>query len=146
MNNQLHNCKNPWQGDMKKVLCVCSAGLLRSPTTAKLLADVHGYNTRACGIDIDHALIPISETLMFWADEIICMEERQRQEIERLLGVFNEKMLYLPDHTPLVYTLEVPDQYGYMDPNLQEFILEAYEEVLKNEQEETISEQEMAQS
>jgi predicted protein tyrosine phosphatase len=31
--NRLGNCKNYHQGKFKRVLCVCSAGLLRSPTT-----------------------------------------------------------------------------------------------------------------
>ena len=35
--NQLANINNPYQGKSKKVLCLCSAGLLRSPTAANVL-------------------------------------------------------------------------------------------------------------
>ena len=77
MNNRLYNCKNPYQGDAKKVLCVCSAGLLRSPTAAVVLNREYGYNTRACGTEVGHALIPLDETLMHWADEIVVMDRDQ---------------------------------------------------------------------
>ena len=39
---------NPYQGTDKKLLFVCSAGLLRSATAANLFAK-KGYNTRGCG-------------------------------------------------------------------------------------------------
>ena len=64
--NALWNCKNPYQGRDKRVLCVCSAGLLRSPTIAKVLV-MNGYNTRSCGCR-DYALIQIDNVLIEWAD------------------------------------------------------------------------------
>ena len=48
--NRLGNSKNPYQGDFKKVLCVCSAGLLRSPTAAWVLSNApFNFNTREIG-------------------------------------------------------------------------------------------------
>ena len=47
--NRLGNSRNIYQGKDKRVLCVCSAGLLRSPTAANVLHKEFGYNTRACG-------------------------------------------------------------------------------------------------
>ncbi len=35
--NRWGNIDNPYQGSAKKVLCVCSAGMLRSPTAANVL-------------------------------------------------------------------------------------------------------------
>ena len=58
--NRLANTHNPYQGDFKKVLCVCSAGLLRSPSTAFVLSqDPFNFNTIAAGINEDYALIVV---------------------------------------------------------------------------------------
>jgi len=126
--NRLFNCTNPYQGKTKKVLCVCSAGLLRSPTTANVLHRDFGYNTRACGIDLGHALILLDEVLLAWADEIVCMDEYQKERIEKLQE----------DHigqNPPVFSLSIPDSFTYMDEELQEIIHKSYAEVVLEEQE-----------
>ncbi len=71
--NQLANINNPYQGKSKKVLCLCSAGLLRSPTAANVLHREFGFNTRSAGV-MDYALIPLSEALFLWADEVLVMD------------------------------------------------------------------------
>ena len=112
MNNRLWNCKNPHQGAYKKVLCVCSAGLLRSPTAAIVLANPpFNFNTRSVGIDNDHALIKVDEVLMVWADEIVVMTHDQ--------GV---KMRSVTDKP--VYSFDIPDNYSYRDPALIKLIEE----------------------
>lgn len=122
MNNRLHNATNPYQGTAKKVLCVCSAGLLRSPTTAKVLAEEYGYNTRSCGADPSFALIPLDQVLVHWADEIVCMDEGQKLVVEGLLALLDE------DKDVLV--LNLPDRYGYNDPELVGLIKKYYNDYL----------------
>lgn len=113
MNNRLHNCTNPYQGKTKKVLCVCSAGLLRSPTAAVVLNREYGYNTRACGVDKGHALIPFDDVLAHWADEIVVMEKYQ--------------LTVIPDaYLSKAICLGVKDSFAYMDEHLQKAILDAY--------------------
>lgn len=124
--NRIHNCRNPHQGRAKKVLCCCSAGLLRSPTAAVLLAKEFGYNTRAAGLDSGHALIVVDPVLLWWADEIVVMDNQQKYMVE-----CDIKHNELPDK-PIV-VLNVPDQYAYMDPRLQEIILENYRKYLNEE-------------
>ena len=114
MNNRKHNSKNPYQGDAKKVLCVCSAGLLRSPTAAVVLNREFGFNTRSCGYEAGFALIPLDDVLVHWADEIVVMEPYMALEIQR----------ESPD-TP-VYCLNIKDSFPYMDENLQRLIKENY--------------------
>ncbi len=105
--NRLHNCTNPHQGKFKKVLCVCSAGLLRSPTAAWILGqEPWGYNTRAAGLEPDYALIPVDEVLLEWQDEIICMTEEQGVRLKKLA----------PKAT--IHVLNVPDNFGYRDEDL----------------------------
>ena len=105
--NALHNCKNPYQGKDKKVLTVCSAGLLRSPTLAWILGQ-HNYNVRACGIH-DYALVPIDSVLVAWADIIIFVHP----DIE-----FACPLAYKYVKDKQIFTFNVPDIYEYKDPEL----------------------------
>ncbi len=77
--------QNPYQGDYKRVLCVCSAGVLRSATTAVVLSqEPFNYNTRSAGVE-HYALTPITLPLLFWADEIVCMTKEHEMKIKALL-------------------------------------------------------------
>lgn len=117
----MFNSGNPYQGDFKKVLCVCSAGLLRSPTAAMVLSQPpYNFNTRAVGVDVGHALTPIDEVMVNWADEIVCMEKTHMMSI---LGMF-------PDYNDPITVLDIPDRYAYRDPGLIVMIEERYEESL----------------
>ena len=72
--NRLANSSNRWQGKYKRVLCICSAGLLRSPTAAFVLSqEPYNYNTRAAGLTKEFALIPVDEVLLNWAQEVVCI-------------------------------------------------------------------------
>ena len=113
MNNRLHNCKNPHQGISKKVLCVCSAGLLRSPTAAKVLWQEFGYNTRACGIDTEYALVPLDSVLLDWCDEVVCMDKHQEIELMTLT------------HKPII-NLSIKDNFEYMNETLVDLIKVGY--------------------
>lgn len=101
------------------MLCVCSAGLLRSPTAALVLAQEYKYNTRSCGIEPSYALIPVSEVLLYWADEIVCMTGHQEEELKLLMKLFEIR------ETPVI-CLHIPDDFLYMDPDLVEMIKNNY--------------------
>ncbi len=112
--NRLYNCKNSYQGDYKKVLCVCSAGLLRSPTTAFVLSqEPFNYNTRAAGLVEDYALIPVDDVLLEWADEIVCMNEDQQVELAKR----TEK--------PII-NLDIKDNFAYRENKLIKAIKTKY--------------------
>jgi len=115
--NRLANSKNQFQGEYKKVLCVCSAGILRSPTAAMVLSqEPYNFNTRAAGLTAEFALVPVDEVLLHWADEIVVFEDRQAEQVR--------KMLKTPKP---VISLDIPDNYGYRDPDLIEAIKVAYD-------------------
>lgn len=120
--NRLSNSGNSFQGDFKKVLCVCSAGLLRSPTTAVILSqEPYNYNTRAVGINAEYALMALDSIHLSWADEIVVMEGWMEDEVKKrlaegVLGGKNKKVL----------CLSVPDQFPYRDPELIRLIKNAY--------------------
>lgn len=120
--NRVHNASNPYQTDVKKVLCICSAGLLRSPTAANVLHEKYGYNTRAVGIDAGHALIPLDYTLLFWADEIVVMNYEQRRTIQTTYG--REPIM---KNKPIL-VLDIPDRFAWNEPELRQLIIKSYEE------------------
>ena len=121
--NALENVYNKYQGTAKRVLCVCSAGLLRSPTTAVVLQREFGYNTRSAGL-YDYALIPVSEALIEWADQIVFMEDSHKRIF---LSDPILKNINLDDLDMVV--LNIPDHFGYMDEELQKMIVQSYKEI-----------------
>jgi len=114
--NQLANVKNQFQGKTKKVLAVCSAGLLRSPTCANVLHKQFGLNTRACGSCKDFALIPISEALIIWADEIVFVN------IDNLHDLEVEERLLIIELGKYVHILDIPDEHNWGDKELEDII------------------------
>lgn len=115
--NRLANCHNKFQGKYKKVLCLCSAGLLRSPTTAFVLSqEPYNFNTRCAGLTPEFALIPTDEVLLEWADEIVCMDTKQ----EAGLKAITQKP---------VICLNIPDHFEYRNPILIEMIKTQYDKL-----------------
>ena len=109
--NRLANTKNQYQGTRKKVLAVCSAGLLRSPTIAWILSNKpFDFNTRACGITSEYALIPLDEVLVTWADEVVVVEDWMKDIVQ---SSFPEAV---------VHVVETPDMYPFRDEKLVDFL------------------------
>lgn len=123
--NQLANVNNPFQGKAKKVLCLCSAGLLRSPTLANALHLNYDYNTRSAGVSLSYALVPVSEALLAWADEVVCVSQDVYRELEFLLEDTSIDM-------PNVHVLDIPDEYEWNDERLEKLLLEQYETKVRN--------------
>jgi predicted protein tyrosine phosphatase len=123
--NRLANAHNRYQGKYKRVLCVCSAGLLRSPTAAYVLSqEPYNFNTRAAGLTEEFALIPVDRVLLDWADEIVCMTPDQAEKIRE----------QLEEEKPIV-VLNLQGIYGYRDPDLIEGIKKSYDQQAKASEE-----------
>jgi len=75
---------NQFQSKAKRLLFVCSVGMLRSPT-AQMVASQKGHNARACGSDTEIALIPLSCNLINWADTIVFMTN---ENLKQALATF----------------------------------------------------------
>lgn len=118
--NQLFNVHNDAQGDTKKVLTVCSAGMLRSATLQNLLIQEYGYNVRSCGTVEAYALIPISEALVEWADEIVFVSKENYKSVEADLIDINPAIL------DKCIILDIPDIYAFNDPKLIDICREQY--------------------
>lgn len=115
--NRLANCGNSYQGTYKRVLVVCSAGLLRSPTAALVLSQApYNYNTRAAGLVKEFALIPVDEVLLTWAEEIVCMTPDQAMTLSTMKGTSGKRIV----------CLNISDSYAYRAYELQSLIKDNY--------------------
>lgn len=104
---------NRYQGTRKRLLFVCSAGMLRSPTAAAVATSL-GYNARSCGTG-EYALIQISANLIYWADRIYFLNEENYYEAVRLFAGTQDLLDELADKH-IVW--DIPDKYEYMEPEL----------------------------
>lgn len=110
--NRIHNSRNPFQGKFRKTLTVCSAGLLRSPTTAFVLSlPPYNRNVRACGSYPNFALVPIDDALIAWADEIVFVAQDNFEGVTKF-GAKHDL------GGKQVYVLDLPDIYQFRDPTL----------------------------
>ena len=125
--NQLFNVRNNAQGDTKKVLTVCSAGLLRSATLANFLVTEYGYTVRNCGTVESYALVPISEALVAWADEIVFVNKENFEHVEDDLRGF-----LTTEGMKKIKVLDIPDMYNFNDPKLVEICKEQYQNTIEN--------------
>ena len=99
---------------------MCSAGLLRSPTGATMAAQ-RGINARSCGSNFNYALIPCSANLINWADKIIFVNKENLWQLEEnFLG--HDYLLSQIERKAIV--LDIPDNFEYMDPQLQQLFRE----------------------
>jgi predicted protein tyrosine phosphatase len=118
--NQLANVNNIYQGSYRRVLFLCSAGLLRSATAAHIFsASPYHWNTRTAGVSSEYALNVASHALLHWADNIICMEP---SHISQLGFLHSEEVL--DKYRSKIYALNIPDIYPYRDARLIELLLE----------------------
>ena len=118
--NRMANLSNRYQGTSRKVLSVCSAGMLRSPTIAWVLSnDPYNFNTRSCGVSKEYALIAIDEALIFWSSSIIVVDKYMTDVIKNII----EKSSWNLDFNhPIIHTWDIPDIYEYRNPKLVQII------------------------
>jgi predicted protein tyrosine phosphatase len=113
---------NPYQSPRTKILFVCSAGLLRSPTGAAVGIQ-RGYNTRSCGT-LQCALIPLSVNLIEWAEFIVFVNKENYTDAIRNF----EAVGYDEDINKKKIILSIPDSYNAFDPTLVRLFNEFFDE------------------
>lgn len=107
--NRIHNSTNPYQGDTPKVVCVCSAGLLRSPTLARVLSkDPYDCNTRAAGASSEFALVMLDDVLISWANILVFVSQEVFEKAEKEYTLTDKECVIL----------DIPDKFAYMDTQL----------------------------
>jgi predicted protein tyrosine phosphatase len=135
--NQLGVLFNAYQGKHKKVLTVCSAGCLRSPTAAHILSSPPwNFNTRCAGTSQEYAIIPVTEALIAWADVILVMDSDMVKQVNEMQNkIFNDLDNWSYDFSfKQVINLEIEDDYDYRNPKLVEIMTEKFKELFPIEE------------
>jgi predicted protein tyrosine phosphatase len=97
---------------MPNILFVCGKNKWRSPTAQAIYKNDSRVNVRSAGVKSD-AKRKISKKDIEWADLILVMENKYRKWIKD-----HFKYMYFPT----IDSLEIPDNYNFMDEELIELI------------------------
>ena len=100
------------------ILFVCSQNKRRSLTAEKILDGVDGHIVRSAGTE-NNSRVKVTPGLLGWADLIFCFEKKHRRRIE-------EKYQDIISGKKIV-TMNIPDDYEYMDEELQEIVKSYFE-------------------
>ncbi len=99
-----------------KVLFICNQNLNRSKTAEHLFKDV--FTTKSAGLYNEH---PVTKEDIGWADGIIVMEDRQREEIGKR---------FPKEYIKKILSLDIDDVYGYNQPELVELLNKKMEAIM----------------
>ena len=103
------------------LLFVCSQNKRRSLTAEKLFDGAGGHRARSAGTE-KNARVRVTAGMVGWADVIFCFEKKH---LRRLQERYGEELA-----GKTVITMNVPDEYEYMDEELQEILRGFVEEYL----------------
>ncbi|WP_058188844.1 low molecular weight protein tyrosine phosphatase family protein [Terracidiphilus gabretensis] len=96
-----------------KLLFVCSANALRSPTAEAVFSHYEGIEAASAGTNAD-AETPVSADLIEWADVVIVMEQHHAQFLQVRFGYLLRRRR--------VSVLGIPDRYDFMEPDLVQLL------------------------
>ena len=109
------------KGRRLKVLFVCSKNRWRSPTAEHIYRNDTRLEVRSAGVKSE-AKRKISEADLSWADVFFVMEREHKQLII-------ERFSYLD--LPEIEVLSIPDDFKYLQPELQLAVREAVDPELE---------------
>ena len=104
------------------ILFVCGRNQWRSPTAARVYANDQRIDVRSAGVS-PKSRHPLTRQDIEWADLILVMEQAHKVRIRE---TFRDLVL------PVIESLDIPDDYGFMDDELIRLIQEGTEFHLKN--------------
>ena len=94
---------------MTNLLFVCSQNKLRSPTAEQVFSQREGLEVSSAGTNND-AENPLTAELVEWADVIFVMEREHRTKLQKRFRTSLK--------STRVICLDIPDDYGFMEPAL----------------------------
>ena len=96
------------------ILFVCGQNKLRSPTAEQVFAERRDLEVASAGTNND-AETPLSSELIDWAEVIFVMEKTHRAKVQKRFRVDLKGKR--------IVCLDIPDDYGFMDPALVKLLL-----------------------
>ena len=106
-----------------RVLFVCGRNQWRSPTAEHIYRNDRRIKVRSAGVS-SKSSHQISMDDLSWADLVVAMERRYKS---RIAERFRDHPL------PRIVSLDIPDEFQYMDEELIKLLREGVEFHLKNE-------------
>jgi predicted protein tyrosine phosphatase len=100
---------------MSRVLFICEGNVHRSRTAEALYAATPGLTVRSAGLS-PLARVQVTEELLAWADLLFVMDRRLARMLDRRFSPS------LAGKT--VVCLRIPDDYQFMQPELQTLLVE----------------------
>jgi predicted protein tyrosine phosphatase len=116
------------EGTAERWLFVDDKGVIKS-ATAQLLAGNVNINARACGVDVQSALVPVSLQLANWAQKIVFLDP---QSYDSFAEVFQDYQLDLLSAQAKSITVDLPNTYFYMQYDLVNALKQAMPELTTN--------------
>ena len=104
-----------------KVLFVCGMNKKRSLTAQKIYQSDPRVEVRSAGVSAA-SKTKLTEAHIEWADLILVMEKKYK---ERIVEVFKRRK-----SVPKIESLEIPDEYEYMDDELVQILKASIEPYL----------------
>ena len=98
---------------MKNLLFICKHNQMRSRTAESIYSDDSRYDVKSAGIS-KNAQVKLSEDLIIWADIVFVMENKFKDIIVDLYPI--------EFISTKIVSLDIPDTYYYMEPQLVELI------------------------
>lgn len=95
------------------LLFICSRNKWRSRTAETIFKNDQAHHVKSAGTD-DGAKVRVNEKNLDWADIIFVMEDKHKQRIK--------EKFYTTTITNKIVVLGIPDDFGYMDPELIDII------------------------
>jgi predicted protein tyrosine phosphatase len=105
-----------------KVLFVCGRNQRRSPTAERIFKDDPRLAVRSAGVS-ESSRRRVKENDLFWADLVLVMEPKYAARI---------RFQFLGDSIPPMRSLDIPDDYEYMDAELIDLLKTAVEHELSH--------------
>lgn len=109
------------QTDRTNILFVCSRNQWRSPTAERIYRKDDRFNVRSAGVNAS-ARRHVSQKDLLWADVIVAMDA---SHADRLRPMMRRAKSYATLHT-----LDIPDLYQFMDPELIAMIRDRIEPII----------------
>ena len=116
------------EGTAARWLFVDDRGVIKS-ATAQLLAGNVNINARACGAEVQSALIPASLQLANWAQKIVFLDQ---QSYDDFAVLFQDYQLDLLSAQAKSVTLDLPNTYFYMQNDLVNALKASLPELANN--------------
>ncbi|MDF1798793.1 MAG: phosphotyrosine protein phosphatase [Planctomycetota bacterium] len=95
----------------EKLLFVCRRNQWRSPTAEKVYARDPRFDVRSAGLS-SSAVRRLTAKDVAWAERIFVMESEHKSQLQ---AAFRDELGRRP-----VHVLKIPDEHGFMDPELVE--------------------------